>query len=91
MRIQFQRWYGWAKDKGKPLAVVEFGRMENPKDPAARAKDLLASEAWLRDKNFFMFLYWDGMGKDNLDWSLTNNADTRNAMRTISSHGKTGW
>ncbi|WP_394850063.1 hypothetical protein LZC95_21710 [Pendulispora brunnea] len=87
---QFQRWYDWAKTKGKPLAVVEFGRMENPDDPGARATDLLATETYLRDKGFFMFLYWDATGTGNTDWRLSGGA-TRDAMRAIASRGQTGW
>lgn len=91
---QFQRWYGWAKGKGKPLAVVEFGRMENPQDAGALARDLLDTEAWLRDRGFFMFLYWDAIGAPingkPADWRLTGTA-TRDAMRAIASRGRTGW
>ena len=86
----FQRWYDWAKTKGKPLGVIEFGRLENPNDGNARKSDLLATETYLRDKGFFMFLYWDATGTGGVDWRLTD-GPTRDAMQTISSHGRTGW
>ena len=86
----FQRWYDWAKIKGKPLAVVEFGRLENPSDANARKNDLLASETYLRNSGFFMFLYWHATGTGGVDWRLSD-GPTGDAMRTISSHGRTGW
>lgn len=90
---QFQRWFNWAKTKGKPLAVVEFGRLENPKDASARANELLNTETWMRNNNFFMFLYWHGYDEPNqggVNWGITGTA-SQNAMRAISSRGKTGW
>lgn len=94
---QFQRWYGWAKTKGKPLAVVEFGRFEDPKDAKdanARARDLLKAESYLRSQGFFMFLYWHGLGEssdgDVWDYRLTS-GPSRTAMQDISSRGRTGW
>jgi len=86
----FQRWYGWAKTKNKPLAVVEFGRLENPNDANARGNDLLATETYLRNKGFFMFLYWDATGAKNIDWRLSD-GPTGDAMRAIASRGRTGW
>ncbi len=90
---QFQRWFNWAKTKGKPLAVVEFGRMENPNDASARANDLLNTETFLRNNNFFMFLYWHSTGPLNggtVDWGLKS-GPTATAMRTIAARGRTGW
>ena len=90
---QFQRWFNWAKTKGKPLAVVEFGRLESPSDANARANDLLATESWLRNNNFFMFLYWHSTGPlagGTVDWGLKS-GPTATAMRAIASRGLTGW
>jgi hypothetical protein len=87
---QFQRWYSWAAAKDKPLAVVEFGRLENPSDSGACADDLLDTEAWLKDHGFFMFLYWNAIGDKNIDWRLKNSA-TKEAMRDIAERGLTGW
>jgi len=90
---QFQRWFNWAKTKGKPLAVVEFGRLENPNDANARANELLNSETFVRNNNFFMFLYWHGYDEPNqggVNWGISSGA-SQNAMRAISSRGKTGW
>jgi hypothetical protein len=82
---QFQNWYNWAKNKGKPLIVAEFGRKLNPNDPNARAKDLLDSETWLTNHGFNMFLYWNGSGAQG-DWKLYSAPDL-NAWRAISSRG----
>jgi hypothetical protein len=86
----FQRWYTWAAAKDKPLAVVEFGRLENPNDAGARADDLLDTEAWLKDHGFFMFLYWQAIGYKNVDWRVKSGA-SKDAMRDIASRGLTGW
>jgi hypothetical protein len=86
----FQRWYTWAASKGKPLAVVEFGRLENPNDVGARAEDLLDTEEWLRNHGFFMFLYWQAIGYKSIDWRV-DTAESKAALRDIASRGLTGW
>lgn len=86
----FQRWYTWASTKDKPLAVVEFGRLENPNDPGARGEELLDTEEWLKDHGFFMFLYWHALGDKNIDWRLTSGA-SKTAMKDIASRGLMGW
>jgi hypothetical protein len=86
----FQRWYTWAASKGKPLAVVEFGRLEDPNDVGARAEDLLDTEEWLRSHGFFMFLYWQAIGYKSVDWRV-DTAESKAALRDIASRGLTGW
>jgi hypothetical protein len=83
----FQNWYNWAKGKGKPLYVTEFGRKIDPNDPQARANDLLASETWLKSHGFGMFLYWNGSGAQG-DWKLTD-APSQAAWKAIASRGRT--
>jgi hypothetical protein len=87
---QFQRWYTWASTKDKPLAVVEFGRLENPNDANAMAEDLIETEEWLKESGFFMFLYWHAIGDKNIDWRVKG-AASKDAMRDIASRGLTGW
>jgi len=83
---QFQNWYSWAKNKGKPLYVTEFGRKPDPNDPNARAKDLLDSESWLKSHGFGMFLYWNGSGAQG-DWKLYSSQDI-GAWKAIASRGR---
>lgn len=86
----FQRWYTWAAAKDKPLAVVEFGRLENPNDSSARADELLETEAWLRDNGFFMFLYWQAIGYKDIDWRVKS-GPAKDAMLDIASRGQEAW
>lgn len=91
----FQRWYGWAKTKGKPLAVVEFGRFENKAKPATIVKDVQDTEKYLREQGFFMFLYWQGLSKKNSkgeiwDYRLSS-TQAKDAMKAIAAQGKKGW
>ena len=91
----FQRWYGWAKTKGKPLAVVEFGRYENKAKPETMAKDVQDTEQYLREQGFFMFMYWHGLSKKNSKGEIWDyrlgSAQSKDAMKQISSRGKKGW
>lgn len=91
----FQRWYQWAKQKGKPLAVVEFGRYDNKAKPEDMVKDLLDTEQYLRDEGFFLFMYWHGKSSANSrgeiwDYRLSTSA-SKDAMKKISARGKKGW
>ena len=82
----FQRWYKWASKKGKPLAVAEYGRMENPDDPNALARELKSTESWLRTHGFMMWLYWNGVGT-NADWTMKGEA-TIKAWSEIAARGR---
>jgi len=82
---EFQRWYDWAKGKGKPLAVAEYGRMENPDDPQALPRELKSAESWLLDHNFIMWLFWNGTGSQ-ADWTMK--AATADPWSAIAARGR---
>lgn len=82
----FQRWYGWAKKRGKPLALAEYARLEHPTDPDALARELMSAETWLLDHGFKMWLYWNGKGAQ-ADWRMTG-APTIAAWAEIASRGR---
>jgi hypothetical protein len=79
----FQRWYAWASTFGKPLEVLEFGRMADPNDTSVRPRVLLDSETWLRQHHFRGFLYWQNTGAAG-DWRLDDPGSIE-AWRSIAS------
>lgn len=83
----FQRWYAYFRDLGRPLAIPEFGRVANPNDAAARPREIAESVAWAQDTSKFdLILYWDSDDPNTGAWSL--DAAGRDAWRAVAETGR---
>lgn len=83
----FQRWYAYFRDLGKPLAIPEFGRVANPADPTARPREIAESVAWAESTGKFdLILYWDSDDPNTGAWSLDEPG--RAAWRTAAQNGR---
>lgn len=75
---EFQRWYGLVKDRGRPLAVTEYGRgtvggTEVASTPLKRRTILPSDIDWLRARGFFAFSLWfSDYGPDRRAWCPTD-------------------
>jgi hypothetical protein len=59
----FQRWYNWAKDKGKPLIIPEYGAEDTSTggfSDDVRAGIIKKSLDWAATHGIKMLLYWNG-------------------------------
>ena len=84
-RDRFTPWYGWAKLKGKPMMIPEFGTPEDPANPSRKPQWITSARESL--KRYFprvhAIWYFDTPGTKGCNWRLDTSPGSLDAWRRV--------